>query len=135
MIKAECSSIRNDKLVVYKEKGSTIRIVNPDSKDINCIVVDGCAITDGPRCDLLFVHDDIIEVFVELKGADVEKACLQICATIQQLSKDKKREKHSVIVSSRCPRISSKIQRLKLQMKKNFNSSLKIKNIVCEHKI
>lgn len=115
--------------------GKSIKIDNAKEVTINCIVVDGCAITQGRRCDYLFIiGPNRYEVFVELKGNKVEKAAAQLQRSIELLTQNKGAAKVALIVASKCPAISSKLQKFKLQFKKNFNATLMVKNRTCTHK-
>ncbi|MCB9233487.1 MAG: hypothetical protein H6581_17655 [Bacteroidia bacterium] len=93
------------------------------------VIVDGCAINQGPKCDYLLIQSSGFEHFVELKGVDIPHAFKQIEATILKLSSNPKGiEKHAYIISTSCPLTTSQIQIQKSKFKKNFNSSLLVKN-------
>src|SRR5207237_10899918 len=88
---------RCDKRISHKriklsgQRTSTLYLLNPERRKVDRIEVDGCAITTGLRCDWLVCaitggpHE---EIFVELKGVDIEHAIKQIEATIPKLSID-----------------------------------------------
>lgn len=127
-----CISISNEKIIPLKENKSCFRFLNPEQKDIRCILVDGCAITDGLRCDHLIIDANGMEHFIELKGHDISHAVKQLENSIQQLSPHK-RTKYAFIVSTRCPSSGTDIQIFKKRFKQKYNSELIIKNLVCEH--
>lgn len=125
----ECTTTSTDKLIVLSENKSKIIFKNTASKKIKKIIVDGCAIKNGIKCDFLIIDDNEKEFFVELKGTDITHAFEQLSRSIELLSKSpKSEEKHSFVISTRSPLISSKLQKYKLNFKKQFNSSLLVKN-------
>lgn len=76
------------KIVSTSEKGKTYKITFTVIKPSAVYTIDGNIITDGDRCDkLVLVQSNItqnkwIEIFVELKGKDVDHAVTQLKATI-----------------------------------------------------
>ena len=86
------------KIVSTSEKGKTYKITFTVIKPSAVYTIDGNIITDGDRCDkLVLVQSNItqnkwIEIFVELKGTDVDHAVKQLKATI-----DKPVFKHNTI--------------------------------------
>ena len=78
------------KIVSTSEKGKTYKITFTVIKPSAVYSIDGNIITDGDRCDrLVLVQTDIvqnrwIEIFVELKGTDVDHAVKQLKATIDK---------------------------------------------------
>lgn len=107
---------------------------NPGRQELRHVRVDGCLAIDGIKCDFLVITQADLEHFVELKGADVRHAAAQLSATINHISTNAaSAPKHCFIVSTRCPLLTPEIQNLKKRFKKQFNSSLTIKNIVCEY--
>ncbi|MCX7044181.1 MAG: hypothetical protein NTX50_01675 [Candidatus Sumerlaeota bacterium] len=131
----ECEKTRSDPRIVLREKRSEICFLNPLRKAIREVRIDGCVIRDGLRCDYLLIVG-CTEHYVELKGCDVDHAVKQIETTIRKVSADAKRlEKHSYIVSSRCPALSPQIQGWKIKFRKEFNSSLQLKNRCMEQNL
>jgi len=86
------------KIVSTSEKGKTYKITFTVIKPSAVYTIDGNIITEGDRCDkLVLVQSNItqnkwIEIFVELKGTDVDHAVKQLKATI-----DKPVFKHNTI--------------------------------------
>jgi hypothetical protein len=65
------------KLVLGGKKTASFYLLNPTEREVERIEVDGCAITEGKRCDWLVLLDDAIskeEIYVELKGSAVYHA-------------------------------------------------------------
>jgi len=110
----ECELI--DKRIVLSENKSKVTFLNINNKRIKKIIIDGCVITSGIRCDYLLV-DNNRYLFIELKGSDVYHAISQIHQTIRTL-KIKSSEKEGLVVTHRCPISSTEIQVLKKKMRK-----------------
>jgi hypothetical protein len=118
---------------MLEEKGSKLILRNAGRKAVRKVQVDGCAVTEGPRCDYLLIPDPGSEYFVELKGSDVAHAICQLEASIRALGlKVGLLHRHSFIVSHRCPAHSPQIQIWQARFKKHFASSLQIKGPVLE---
>jgi hypothetical protein len=70
-----------------------------------------------------------IEMYIELKGCDIEYAMKQIEASINVLSCNiQKQKKISYIICTRSPLGSTEIQNYQRKFKKLYNSELKIKS-------
>ena len=129
----QCSTIVNDKRIVLSENKSKIIFINNNQKPIERVVVDGCAVRDGIKCDYMLICEDDFEHYIELKGSDIDHAINQLTTTFRRLSKCfRTHKKEAYIISTRCPLTTTKIQNEKLKFKKNYNSSLTIKNLICE---
>ena len=125
-----CRTTSSDSIFSFKDKKrkSELRLINTDKVESTTIHVDGCEITDGIRCDYLHLAKDL-EIFIELKGQDLQHAIKQIERTIDLLSSDaKKLEKISYIICTRSPMTSTEIQNYNKQFKKKYNSRLIIKS-------
>lgn len=73
-------------LVTVEENGRGIKFINNKRKKVALYRVDGCILTEGIKCDFLFlINEDKRAFFIELKGSDLEKAVQQISKTIEQL--------------------------------------------------
>jgi hypothetical protein len=92
------------------------------------IEVDGCAITEGVRCDWLLRLDDVTskeEVYVELKGRGVPHAIQQLRGSIDRLSEKKhRRPKRAIIVFTRNPMSGTDIQIHQAKFLKSFGATL-----------
>jgi len=131
-IPVNCISVKNDRIISFKEKKSCFRFFNPERKKVKCILVDGCAITDGNKCDHLLIDANDTEHFIELKGCDILHAVEQLEASIKQLSTNRG-IKYSFVISTRCPLSGTDIQNFRKKFKQKYNSELIIKNLMCEH--
>lgn len=131
--KTTCTFETTDKLLVVKERKSKCIFSNPNRHTLTKVIVDGCQITDGVKCDYLILDHCRNEYFVELKGKDLPHAVEQLEATIQQLSdKNSIVKKQAIIVSSRNPSNDTSVQRAKKEFKKKYNTELIAKNIHAE---
>ena len=132
----ECEEHRSDTKIVLKEKKSKITFLNPNKDEILKIKVDGCVISDNEtlRCDYALIPSDAVEIYVELKGSDIEQAVKQIESTIKLLSENpQKIKKLCFVVSTRVPQLGTDIQQRQSEFKKKFNARLRIKNIQHEY--
>jgi hypothetical protein len=134
-MKEECTITNKNKLVVFQENRSKLTIENIDEVEGSKIIVDGCEITEGLRCDFMYLIKDI-EFFIEVKGQDLEHAISQLKTTITKLSQNpKKAKKKSFIICTRSPLSSASIQNLQVKFRKNYNSELIIKSTPYKYKI
>lgn len=124
-IPAECITRRSDPEIVFKENRSRFVVLNPHRQTLDSVRVDGCAITSGIRCDFLIQNG--VQAFIELKGSDVKHAVEQLVRSMEKLA-DKKKKMFCFIVSTRCPLISTEIQKFKREFRKEWNADLQIKN-------
>lgn len=124
----ECESATAKVCVALQERQSRICFRNPRRQKLRLVRIDGCAITEGPRCDWLLVDRSSIEHYVELKGSDVAYALMQIQNTIQQVSEDPRScRKKAFVISLRCPLTSTEIQRRQIEFKADYNAVLLVK--------
>ncbi|MFC2092516.1 hypothetical protein ACFLSV_01325 [Bacteroidota bacterium] len=132
----DCEKKVTHKKIVLEENKSKITFNNPKKQFVRVILIDGCVIKSGVRCDNLVIDNISIEYFVELKGSDVNHAVDQIIRTIELTSNNpKSQHKYCFIISSRCPLLSPEIQILKKKFKKCYNAILIIKNTYYEHNL
>jgi hypothetical protein len=125
----KCETTTERSIIVLKENRSRLVIKNSQNEKIRKVWVDGCVITEGQRCDFLLIGSNNSEYFVELKGCDVEHAIKQLETTINLLgAKIKSVQRHSIVISTRCPLLTPKIQKLKSHFRKDLMSELTIKN-------
>ena len=127
----ECSTFLNHKkLALGGKKTSTLYLLNPTERKVEKIEVDGCAITEGKRCDWLVLLNDATskeEIYVELKGSAVYHAVEQLRTTILKLSNDHANcSKRCFIVCTRNPLIGTDLQKYKDQFWRTFKSRLEL---------
>jgi len=135
LFKPSCTVETTDKLLVLEENKRKCVFSNPGSQVLTKIIVDGCQITEGTRCDFLVFDQQKNEYFVELKGKDIPHAIEQLESTIKQLSSSTGLQKTAIIVSSRHPSNDTSIQRAKMLFKKKYKVDLISKNIKIEIQI
>lgn len=89
------SVIYNDKRknIVFKENRSEYRASNIEQKNVIAYKIDGSMIENGNKCDNgLGIPEKSTLYLIELKGCDVDHACIQLDATIEfikeRISKD-----------------------------------------------
>lgn len=132
IISPKCEAERSDANIVVsdassKNSRSRFRLKNPKKVSVRIIEVDGCAITEGVRCDYLLVLPTGQELYVELKGSNVKHAVEQIARSIDMLTCTSI-VKLCFIASTKCPISSTQIQVLKKKFRKKYNAKLTIKN-------
>jgi hypothetical protein len=125
----ECSTfLRHKKIALSGKKTTMLYLLNPSERQVERIEVDGCAITEGKRCDWLVRLNDATsneEIYVELKASHVHHAVEQLRATMENLSADRaKFPKRCFIVFNRNPMIGTDVQKYKAQFRQTFRSGL-----------
>ena len=126
----KCSEkISHKNILIEEKKSSKIIFTNENSTEVTKVQVDGCLDIQGIKCDwLLIINEPYIEIYIELKGSDVEHAFDQIENTIKIVSKNYKTVlKYCYIITTRCPITSTQIQVKAKSFKKNYNAVLKVK--------
>ena len=124
----ECSTWPADQKIALSGKHTTtLYLLNPEKQRVEKIEVDGCAITQGLRCDwLVRVEDGKEEIFVELKGSDVSRAIKQLTATIGRLSTDPTQlRKRCFVVFNRNPLTGTDVQKHKVRFLKSYNAAFR----------
>lgn len=129
-----CTTTVSDKILVFKDKNpkskSIFIINNAEQRQIERHEVDGCLIkgSESKKCDWLAVDVKTkIEVYIELKGEAVADGVKQLCASVEQLSKEKKAKKLGYIICSRSPLTSAEIQKKAKQVLQSHQLILRVK--------
>lgn len=119
--------------IKFEEKKRTIYFLNPSRKVYKCVQVDGCAITNGIRCDkMLTSTDEHSEYYVELKGTDVGHAISQLQTSIETLG-EYNEDRHAYVVSTNVvPALSTLFQRAQKVFRDRYNAELRVKEKVLE---
>lgn len=126
----ECSEkITHKNILIEEKKSSKIIFNNEKLIEVTKIQVDGCLDIQGVKCDwLLIINEPYLEIYIELKGSDVEHAFTQIENTIKLVSQDyKNARKYCYIITTRCLITSAQIQIKAKSFKSKYNAVLKIK--------
>jgi len=98
-----CRITDSRKIQVFEENGRKLTLNNINGVETVRIKVDGCEINDnGIRCDhMLMVNPKALDIYIELKGTDLDHAKKQIIATHDRLRVNN--EKRAYIICSRVP--------------------------------
>jgi hypothetical protein len=122
--------VRDTKIALSGKRTTKLYLSNPQEREVEKIEVDGCAITDGLRCDWLVLINDRQpheEIYVELKGSKVSHAVEQLKATIKTLSADSVHlPKRCFVVYSRNPMPRTDVQNNKVKFRENFKADLRL---------
>lgn len=117
-----------DANIVFEQNRRRVCFYNPNRQICKCVQVDGCAITEGIRCDnMLTSHDERCEYFVELKGTDVKHAIEQLRVSIQTLGEFTDDRSAYVVSTNVAPALTTTIQRAKRDFRTKFQAELIIK--------
>lgn len=128
---AHCSSIIDHRMLVFEENKSRMELSNKQQRQLEKTIVDGCRITTGIRCDWLVKDIQTnSEIYIELKGTDIEHAYEQIKRTVTVINSGKGIKKTGVIVCVRCPINSNQIQILTARLRKSMNVNLVVKSSI-----
>lgn len=125
----DCSSVvRDTKITLGGRKTTKLHLLNPDRRAVEKTMVDGCAITEGLRCDWLIVTNAKFpreEIYVELKSSKISHAVKQLEATIQKLSTSPSTiSKRCLIVFRKNRMIETHLQTNKDRFKRRFHAVL-----------
>lgn len=138
-IPPECQENNSNSKIPLEEYKSKITFLNPDRITVIKIKVDNCVIRDKKtlRCDYALIPSSDIEVYIELKGSDLNHAFKQIESTIRGLSDNPTKLKKVcfIIVTSIPPTPISRIQNQKKHFKKIFNADLHVQKTPYEYKL
>lgn len=123
-----CEETTKIPIISLSEKNSSLKINNPERREVRKIRVDGCVITEGPRCDYLIISPKNMEYFIELKGSDVKHAIEQLEASIKKISQQPKTHpKKCYIISTSCSLLTTQSQKYKIAFKNHYGAFLFIK--------
>lgn len=134
----KCSEkISYKNILIEAKKSSKIIFTNENLIEVTKIQVDDCLDIQGVKCDwLLIINEPYIEIYIELKGSDVEHAFAQIENTIKIVSKNYKIVlKYCYIITTICPINSAQIQVKAKSFKSKYNAVLRIKKTGCNENI
>ena len=113
-----CIQTTNVSSIKFEERNRSMIFENPRQTTCQKIQVDGCAITEGPRCDNLLIDSFGNEYFVELKGVTVGHGIQQILSTVPQLHHASAHVSAFVICTSCSPHFRPAIQNAKKHLQK-----------------
>ncbi|UFH49202.1 hypothetical protein [Pseudomonas sp. KNUC1026] len=132
---ASCSISTNNSIEKFEENRSILRIHNQNRKKLLRHQVDGCLIKSGIKCDWMLVEEKTkTEIYIELKGSDVEHAVDQISKTVEQLS-DSPPKKWGYVICTRSPMSATEIQRATKSIAKSHGVTLRIRKTIHDENI
>lgn len=125
-----------DSVIKFEENRSVLRFLNPKRRAYKRVQVDGCAITEGLKCDnLLTNQDETEERFVELKGTDIPHGLDQLRASILLLGEHIEGRRAYLIFTACSTAFSTKIQLAKMEFKRKYNAELIAKRTPWEERL
>lgn len=132
----KCVKETTDSVIKFQEQRSIVRFHNSDRLSYKRVQVDGCALQDGPKCDnMLCSSDEREERYVELKGSDVPHAIEQLRETILKLGEYDDNRHAYVACTKVAPRITTLIQKAKVEFRNRFHSELQVKETPLDIKL
>jgi len=128
-----CSTASKSPVLVVKENKSCFEVVNSSRLSITKVKVDGCLINDARmRCDWIIEVGDPVNraLFVELKGCDVDKAIVQLKATlVHTAARYSESSKQCFAVTTRIPKHGDSVRKKCIDFHRSTNVTLSIRNI------
>lgn len=123
-----CVRKTTDSIIKFQELRSIIRFHNSQRSLYKKVKIDGGALHEGAKCDnMLCSADEHEERYIELKGSDIPHAIVQLRTTILKLG-EHDGNRHSYVVCTKvAPRITTAIQKAKVEFRKRLKSDLQIK--------
>lgn len=125
----DCCKATTDLRIKVEENSKRATILNAERREFVVCQIDGCELKQKTACDFFIQRESKDAVLVELKGRDVSHAIDQIEATFLHLSQNGrlKGRKAALIVAGRPsthPAFTSKLQRAKDRLRKNYSAPL-----------
>ena len=99
-----CEFYNSNNIISCKESQNSLSFYC-SGKQFYKIKIDGCEIIDNNvlKCDFMIIkNDEAIEIYIELKGSDIQHAIKQIMATIDSKG-SKSAAKYGVVVATSIP--------------------------------
>jgi hypothetical protein len=125
----ECEVATTESRIVLAEKRSKVTFLNEKKARIQRILIDGCVITNGIRCDYLLITKEDMN-YVELKGSDIKHGIAQLSATIKIIGNPDGKRVKCFLITYRTPVSSTEIQGLQ----KSFSKKGYILNVMSTNK-
>lgn len=122
-----CRITDSRRIQVFEENGRKLTLNNSNIVETVRIKVDGCEINDTSiRCDyMLMVNPKQLDIYIELKGTNLDHAKKQIIATHSRLGINN--EKRAYIVCSRVPK-GTDHQAVKFELKRKGIETIIVSN-------
>lgn len=126
-----CSTTKTDSMIKVEEKGRRAVFRNKSRESYTVTEVDGCLVTSGIRADYVVSKDDTTSVLVELKGKNIEHACAQLFASVEdeRVKKVLNHRKGFLVICKRFPRFDTFVARAKIRSAKQYKAGF---HVVCD---
>lgn len=125
----ECSEYTDVSIICCSgRRTSSLKLYNLARRSVEKIQVDDCAIKQGLRCDWLLRTDDSVskqDIFVELKGSDIEHAIRQLEESLRVLARNSQSTQlRCYVVHTRCPMTGTDLSKHKVRFQQRFQARL-----------
>lgn len=127
-----CTEVISHPKITFEQKRSKLTLDNKTRVKFNRVELDKCILREK-ACDFI-LFNDIIEVYIELKGQKINEAYKQIVASLKRWGSAKKQSKAYIICTS-VPMVTTEVQSKQKLFRINHHSVLIIKSSPFEDKI
>ena len=126
--KKGCVAAQSEHPVKLSDSGKYALINNETRNTYEIIHFDGCEIIGSLAADFVIHHPAVGDCIVELKGSDVNHALDQVTETAKYLAHRALRRGKlaGLVISTKYPRIDTKVQRCKAMFKSKWNAKLTV---------
>lgn len=131
MYRKECVTTTRATRVAVSEKGKSAVFLNFEKQPICKVQYDGCHISQQVGCDWLVLKGSDVTILVELKGSDIDRALIQIEATLAALrASDLLSTRMAALIvcasGSVRPAYTSKIQKVQQRLSRDYRTPLHV---------
>lgn len=121
-----CTIFHKGPKVPIADSGKTVRIISRSGVYVS--KADGCIYRQKIACDFVATEISSGDVFIELKGSDVDHAVRQIDATLEDWRQKgwSGRVFSGLVVCTRYPRQDTKIQRMRSRFARRYGAALHV---------
>lgn len=132
---AKCQKTTKVSKIKVQENNKSVTFLNPSKETYLVTQHDGCMVKNKIACDWVISKHDIGDVFIELKGRDIDHATVQVLTSVEYWKSNNLicGAVAGIIVGSQYPGIDTKIQRAMLMFAKKYKGYLRVytHNIEC----
>lgn len=113
---------------VSDKKSTSAAFANPKRQKFRKMRFDGCVVKNQTACDWIVEKTSVGRIAVELKGAHVAHAALQVECGLRFLKAEGLDDLRmaGLVIASRYPRIDTQVQRAKDRLMKQFHARLHV---------
>lgn len=121
-----CTFYHGGPKIPVSDSGKAVRFVSFSGLYLSR--VDGCMCKQMTACDFVATELGVGDVFVELKGSDVDHAVDQVDTTLREWRQNgwSGNVSAGLVVCSRYPRHDTKIQRMRIRFAKQYGAALHV---------